>query len=267
VSTGAGTFTQYLDPLPTSSVNGSPTVLSGDFNGDLKVDLFVHYGSSGNNRLYHSNGNGTFTQYLNPITPGSINGSPSSVLVGDFNADGKRDLFIHYASSGNNRLYHSNGNGTFAQFFNPIGPSAVNGNPTGVRVGDVNGDGKADVYFHWGAAGTNRLYQSNGNATFTQFLDPINAQGINGNPTSFLIGDFNGDGKADALFYWKTTGVNRFYLSTGPGTFMQFLSPINENAINGSPDKVRVGDFNGDGIGDLYFIWGPVGTNRLFVLE
>ncbi|OKH35806.1 hypothetical protein NIES2101_37365 [Calothrix sp. HK-06] len=265
LSNGNGTFTQYLNPIPASAINGSPdNTLVGDFNGDGKQDAYFQWKASGTNRLYLSNGNGTFTQYLNPIPASAINGSPDNTLVGDFNGDGKQDAYFQWKASGTNRLYLSNGNGTFTQYLDPIPASAINGSPDNTLVGDFNGDGKQDVYFQWKASGTNRLYLSNGNSTFTQYLNPIAASAINGSPDNALVGDFNGDGKQDLYLHWKTSGSNRLYFSNGNGTFTQYLDPIAASAINGSPDNALVGDFNGDGKQDLYFYWKPSGTNRLY---
>ncbi|NCT45884.1 MAG: hypothetical protein GPJ35_22835, partial [Microcystis aeruginosa G11-09] len=138
----------------------------------------------------------SFNQYLNPINTLSINENPDNALIGDFNGDGKDDLYFTWRSSGRNRLYLSNGKGGFTQYLDSISTLAINESPDNTLVDDFNGDGKDDVYFIWRGSGKNRLYLSNGQGGFTQYLDPIATGAINGHDNS-LVGDFNGDGKDD----------------------------------------------------------------------
>ncbi|WP_172456669.1 LamG-like jellyroll fold domain-containing protein, partial [Microcystis aeruginosa] len=266
-------LTEYqFNQLTQNNTNQTPTVqkladnnLIGDFNNDQINDTYHHWNVSGINELYLGNSNGTFTKYVNPISTTAINESPTNVFTGDFNGDGKTDIYFYWKASGRNRLYFSNGNGTFTQYLDPIGALAINGSPDNTFIADFNGDGKQDAYFHWKSSGTNRLYISNGNGTFTQYLDPITATVINGSPDNAFIADFNGDGKQDAYFHWKSSGTNRLYISNGNGTFTQYLDPITTTLINGSPDQVQVNDFNNDGKIDIRFQWTSSNTIRTFL--
>jgi hypothetical protein len=47
------------------------------------------------------------------------------------------------------------------------------------------------------------------------------------------------------------------------GAFSERLNPIEVTAINSTPNKVLVGNFDGDANSDLLFFWGT-GTNRFF---
>ena len=66
--------------------------------------------------------------------------APVSVAVGDFNGDGKPDLAVANASSGNVGVLLGSGSGTFASAVN----YAAGILPVSVAVGDFNGDGKPD---------------------------------------------------------------------------------------------------------------------------
>ncbi|MCA2814003.1 MAG: VCBS repeat-containing protein, partial [Microcystis sp. M090S1] len=153
---------------------------------------------------------------------------------------------------------------SFNQYLNPINTLSINENPDNALVGDFNGDGKDDLYFTWRSSGRNRLYLSNGQGNFNQYLDSINTLSINESPDNTLVDDFNGDGKDDVYFIWRGSGRNRLYLSNGQGGFTQYLDPIVTGAINGH-DNSLVGDFNGDGKDDVYFFWRGMGVNRLYL--
>src|SRR4029077_19521654 len=119
--------------------------------------------------------------------------------IGDFNGDGTDDVYFWWRADGANRLYLSNGNGSFTQTLDPIARGLINAGDRWA-IGDFDRNGTADVYFWWKGDGTNRLYLSNGNGSFTQILDPV-ARGLINAGDRWRLGDFNADGAADVLFY------------------------------------------------------------------
>lgn len=264
-SNGNGTFTTYLNPISMSQIDEYPDNMRvGDVNGDGRNDVYFHWKASGSNLLYFSNGNGTFTSYVDPVSPADADANPDNVQFGDFNGDGRSDLIFHWKSLGRNYFYFSNGDGTFVRYLNPISAADLDANPDNMRINDFNGDGRSDLYFHWKSLGRNYLYFSNGDGTFTTYLNPIDPADVDANPSNMQSGDFNGDGRSDVFFHWSTMGRNILYLSNGDGSFQKYANPIGIFAIDESPDNLGVGDFNGDGRDDLYFHWKITGNNRLF---
>jgi hypothetical protein len=89
---GDGTFQPF-----TSYTTGGTTgaLATGDFNGDGKIDFATSNGSSGSFAgsgsvsIFLGNGDGTFQPRIDFAT-----GASQSVVVGDFNRDGKLDLAI-----------------------------------------------------------------------------------------------------------------------------------------------------------------------------
>src|SRR5215471_4179587 len=79
----------------------------------------------------------TFTQPTNF----AVGNTPVSVVVGDFNGDGKQDLAVANEGSNNVSILLGTGTGSFATATS----FAAGSGPQWVAVGDFNGDGKQDL--------------------------------------------------------------------------------------------------------------------------
>ncbi len=112
-----------------------------------------------------------------------------------------------------------------------------------IRVGDLNGDGKSDLYFF--ANNTNIVGISTG-TSFLWYDWGYSGFGDVGN--LIRIGDFNGDGKSDPYFFANNTNI--VGISTGASVNWQQWGT---NGFGDIGSRIRVGDFNGDGKSDLYF--------------
>jgi hypothetical protein len=158
---GDGTFgaTRTIASMASSVLDYTlEAVTVADFNSDGKLDLAYAYlvapaNGTGDPEVLGTvmlgNGDGTF-----PVPPGGYGGfsfangwtQVTALSVGDFNHDGKLDVVAVGIQSGLGAggLWLGNGDGTFggAQAFSPAPVPAL---PTGVAVGDFNGDGHADL--------------------------------------------------------------------------------------------------------------------------
>jgi FG-GAP-like repeat/Bacterial Ig-like domain (group 3) len=191
---GDGTFTQKSAP----NVGGCPSsVTVGDFNGDGIPDLAVALNTNATGvssvvAILIGNGDGTFTQKTESPAVGD---NPLSIATGDFNGDGILDLavansFVDSGQPGTVTVLLGKGDGTFTP--TAVSP-AVGVLPYSVAVGDVNGDGKADLVTANVGSNTFSVLLGNGDGTFAAPLSP--AAGTD--PISGVVADFNGDGLAD----------------------------------------------------------------------
>jgi hypothetical protein len=115
--------------------------------------------------------------------------------------------------------------------------------PTGVAVGDFNGDQELDLAVTAERAAGVFIFRGNGKGTFTS----TGEWGVAEEPGSTATGDFNKDGKVDlAISNYTGDGVT-VLTGRGDGTFPSFADyPTGTN-----PSFVIAGDFNNDGSPDL----------------
>ena len=169
---------QYFDLL----IQGKP-VSMGDFNGDGSMDL-VCQNKDDSLDIYMSDKNGTFSR--NKI---STPLDAKYTLVGDFNGDGLSDFFTC------SNIYFSRGNKTnnFNLLFD-IKPINYSGDCLSeTPVGDINGDGKADIL---------NGYLTRGFASFAKITTDYD------NSMKNLSLDINGDGIPEMISCESTGNLN-----------------------------------------------------------
>lgn len=225
-----------------------------DVDGDGRSDLvFAFQGPNGSGlyvRTKLSNGDGTWLGREQVLGDGGGVGVP---LVGDVDGDGRSDLVFSF-SPGDGYLHIrtklSYGDGTWLQREQLLADGSGVGYP---YMGDVNGDGKADlIYSFYGIDGSGlhiRSKFSKGDGTWGE-AEQITADGDIGKP---YVGDANGDGKADLMYSYFVDGSGlhvRTKLSKGDGSWQQQEQTLADGSGVGKP---LVGDANGDGRADLIY--------------
>jgi hypothetical protein len=141
---GAGTYTLTVSSTPTTNPlqpdpagRGPGSVISGDFNGDGRLDLAVANSGDGTVSILLGNGDGTFAPQV-PYTAGS---GSSSLVAGDFNGDGHLDLAVTNSNDNTVSVLLGDGAGAFA----PLVTYAVGSYPDAIVAGDFNSDGHLDL--------------------------------------------------------------------------------------------------------------------------
>ncbi|MGB0034064.1 MAG: CRTAC1 family protein [Candidatus Acidiferrales bacterium] len=155
-------------------------------------------------RLYHNNGDGTFTDVTEKAGLVNNDGKSLAVVLADLNNDGWPDIFIANDTQ-RNFLYYNNRNGTFrdASFASGAGFSEDGRPEAGMSAdaADVMNNGLPYLFVSHLDFELNRLYRNNGDATFT---DATIASGIGqSNMLNSAFGakffDFDNDGWRDLL--------------------------------------------------------------------
>jgi hypothetical protein len=154
---GDGTFT---DVTQKALVADRPlyfgfTVVFEDLDGDNRPDIFVA-NDSNPNYFYKNQGDGTFEE--SAVAAGvayNVDGKEMSsmgVAVGDYDNDGRTDLFVTTFANDNYVLYHNDGKGLFSDV----------SFPSGVGEATISYLGWATFFFDFDNDGYKDLFAANG---------------------------------------------------------------------------------------------------------
>ncbi len=94
----------------------------------------------------------------------SFDGADSVLLLGDFDGNGKSDIYMSTPSVGKHKVWLNNGDGTFSTNYQ----WQAGGLGTGYTIflGDFNGDAKTDIYMFKSSTGDHIVWLNNGDGTF-----------------------------------------------------------------------------------------------------
>src|SRR5436309_901487 len=115
--------------------------------------------------------------------------------------------------------------------------------PQSVAIGDLNGDGKADLATANCHSNTVSVLLGNGDGSFRAHTDFETGS----YPYSVAMGDLNGDGKPDLAVANTGSRSVSVLLGNGDGTF----GARTDFGTWTDPYSVAIGDLNGDGKSDL----------------
>jgi hypothetical protein len=243
------------DRIVEGSSKGSG-VATGDVTGDGRADLLARR-PDGSLWLYANGGNDS-----TPYSSGSLVGSGweqfAWFLAGDVTGDRRADI-VTAKPDGTLLLYTNNGNATSPYDWGTVIGSAWQ-QFTDVTLGDVNGDGRADLVAVK-PDGTLSLYANGGSNT-----SPYGTASLIGTGwesfSSVEAGDVTGDGRADLLGV-KPDGTLWLYTNGGSNT-----SPYSTGILVGEGwqpfNRVLLGDTTGDARADIVATK-PDGTLWLYV--
>lgn len=215
----------------------------GDYNNDGKADLIVtgDTGSGLVTKLYRNNDT-TWPVVANAVFPGVKKGT---VVWVDFDNDGKLDVMLagESASGRITKLFHNNGDGSFAEVTGLALPGV---SECSVAFADYDNDGLADLAIAGDSDSgpITKIYRNEGLGQFTD----INAGLTAVKSASICWGDYDNDGKLDLAFSGERadgTKITRVCRNTGSGFAEQDLG------LPGIKGALAWCDFNFDGALDL----------------
>ncbi len=272
--------------IPPVTASGGVGLI--DFDGDGWLDVYLVQGgpfpprsrtSRTGDRLFHNRGNGTFEDATGPSGIGSmLGGYGHGVTVGDYDNDGRPDLFVTRWKS--YALYRNRGDGTFEDVTAKAGLEGDRDWPTSAAFADLDGDGDLDLYvchyMKWDENQTNTCADPNDPTIYRclpldfealpdhlfrndggRFMDVTAEAGIvdrNGRGLGVLAADLDEDGRID-LFVANDMTANYWFRNLGGLRFEEVAQTAGVAAnASGSYQAgmgVACGDLDGDGHLDL----------------
>src|SRR5262249_26112806 len=176
------------------------------------------------------------------------NTSPSDLVVGDFNHDGKPDIAVLNSEGSNVGVLINTGDGSFASSVNY---SLSSYSETGIAAGDLNGDGNLDLALALNGGSAVATLNGNADGTFQPEVDVLTLA----EPQGVTIADLNGDGKLDLAVAVEQKGIPNgqgiaISLASGGGLFQTavFYASSLQSQIWDSPFPtfIKAADIDGD---------------------
>ncbi|MEI7581506.1 FG-GAP-like repeat-containing protein [Runella sp.] len=232
------------------TTGSSPVSVSiGDIDGDGKPDLAVVNGVDNSVSVLRNTSTSGTVSFASKadFTTGT---GPTSVVIGDIDGDGKPDLAVTNGGSNNVSILRNTSSSGAISFATKVDFFAAS-NPTSVAIGDIDGNGKADLAVTQGDGGDVAVLRNTSTSGTISFATRIVLGGGPGN-YSVAIGDIDGDGKPDlaiANLLFAGGGVSLFRNTSTSGT-ISFAGRV--DFVSGKfPKSITMGDIDGDGKPDL----------------
>jgi hypothetical protein len=293
-NSGKGTFTDVTGQAGVNNTLWGTSAAFFDYDNDSYLDLFVcNYltydegnlpctfyegkpycliktfkGSA--SRLFHNNGNGTFTDVSEKAGIANPKGKGLGVVALDYDNDGRLDIFQANDAAAN-FLYHNDGDGTFSEVALEAGvaldPNGSARGGMGVDAEDLDGDGYLELFVANFSGETNALFHNDREGLFTEITNKLGLGAISLPLSGFgsRFFDYNNDGLVDLFvlnghpfepinhFFPETTYKEAPFLFENTGQGFR-----NVAAEHGAPLKkfyagrgLAVGDIDNDGDSDL----------------
>lgn len=272
---------------------GPFSISIGDIDGDGKPDLAVaNDGSSTVSVLRNTSISGTIN-FATQLTF-STGSEPLFVAIGDIDGDGKPDLAVANGQGTSISVLHNtstSGNISFAAQVS----FATGSSPYSIGIGDLDGDGRADLVVANEGSNTLSVLQQTGPPTITSFSP---ANGPIGTTVTITGTGFNSTAANNIVFFGATQAAVTAATTTSLtvtvplGAAYQYLSvtnlgvnlsaysakpfivtlagnidfaPKKDLATGTTPLAVSVADLDGDGKSDLVLV--NNGSNTISVLR
>ena len=208
--------------------------------------------------------------------------------VADFNGDGRADIYILGAfHSREDVVYIGGADGHFSEMPGINIQLDRKDDLSNLRVADFNGDGLMDIYHFRYKRLSDVIYLARWDNNHLSFdvIDGIDS-GVSRQPkvgdscvhiACLKFGDFNGDGRTDIYRVRHPSGsvmTDDIYISNGDGTYERiegiesYVNFQGKRISETELERLRIADFNGDSISDIYQIhYSANGVDKIYLSQ
>lgn len=285
-----GLEAHFVDVTATSGIAAATGygmgVATGDYDNDGWTDIYVT--NVGPNQLWRNQGDGTFRD----VTAEAGVGDPlwgASAAFADLDADGRVDIYLTnyvefdlvknprcFARSSRrdycgpssfvpqpDRLYRNGGDGTFEDITVRALRGYRAGPGLGVVTGDLDGDGRVDIYVANDGA-VNQMWLNRGDGTFSDEAlfsgTAVNRMGRPEASMGLAAGDYDNDGDLDLFMTHLAGESNTLFRNEGGGLFEDQTTASGLASVSLPYTSFGTGwlDYDNDGLPDLLALNGAV---------
>ncbi len=230
----------FDEGLSVPSGNFISDVIATDLNHDGLTDVVsVSREISGNGlaHIFLGTANGPGSEIVV-----SVGSQPKRVLAADLDHDGDLDLLVMNSGDNSVSLIRND-----AGSFSVVSTLMLNHTPNDLAVGDLNGDGDADIVVSETVINFTdsvELFLSLGDLTFHQ-----RSMNLGNNDTSGIaLADLDNDHDLDLVAVDRMNGRVRLFANIDMGSF---FIPAGDFLTDPAPGAVVIGYFNGDSFPDI----------------
>lgn len=246
-TTGNPWTTRYAAGTGWNTVD---TLLLGDMTGDGHADIVARDPNSDNGDLwiYPNDGAAAGTDpFTSRFAAGTGWDLATALMLGDVNGDGHPDVVVR-DGSGALWIYPNDGATTVNPYVSRYAAGTGWNGANVMLLGDVTGDGHPDIVTR-DDAGNALVYPHSGVTTGDPWTIAPTSAGSGWNfANAFLLGDINGDGKADLL---ARVAGGQLSLYPNNGTATPWTASISAGIGWDAMNQFLLGDVNGDHRSDL----------------
>jgi len=242
---------------------GAWALALADANGDGRLDILTTReaadGSRGLMLLLSTDGG----EWVEAGVASDLAGvrDPAYCAFGDYDNDGKVDLFV--VRYGRDYLLRGRGHGSFEDVTDATGTGGGDGDSTSAIFLDGDHDGDLDIYVCNGEA--NRLWNNNGDGTFTDIAAGNAVACARAPSMSAAFADLDQDRDLDlVVFNLGVPSEVQFFLNERLGRYRE-VSPTEERLLGYAGGVLQ--DFDGDGRPDLLLPPAPSFPGRLLLAQ
>ncbi len=235
----------FEDPVQSPAGAYPVSIAVGDLDGDGLPDVAVADGA-----VAADGSHAVDVQFQVAGTPGAFSApvalslgplTPRSLVLEDLDGDGRLDIAVAAAGTGDVQVLFQQEPGTFAA---PTGFPA-GGEPTAVAAARLTGTGGVDLVVVTASGKLSVLLHGTTPGTFL----PPASYGAGTSPSAVQVADMDGDGLPDVVVadYDGTLEVF-FQAPAGDGTL---LPPVRHDTLDYGSCSISIGDIDGDGRPDV----------------